>query len=97
MTRAKRPNKLKCIREYCRDCAGESTREVDLCHLFDCPLWEYRTGNHVSSPTYKKRMAGSIARSSDEVRELEQMGINVALFGVPLTNMKHGEKKDGPK
>jgi len=34
---------LKAIREKCLDCA-QSKREVALCNIVDCSLWEYRFG-----------------------------------------------------
>jgi hypothetical protein len=68
--RVKRPNKLKCIRDFCLGCAGDSPKEVTLCHLSDCPLWEFRTGSHISSPVYKKRFRGAVERNPEDVREL---------------------------
>ena len=34
----------KSIRLKCLDCAGDSWREVQLCQVFDCPLWLCRFG-----------------------------------------------------
>jgi hypothetical protein len=35
----------KCIRQKCRECSGNSWREVQLCLVFDCPLWPCRLGH----------------------------------------------------
>ena len=77
----KKPSKLKCIRDYCLDCAGGSAKEVTLCHVFDCPLWEYRTGTHISSQAYKRRMERAFSRYPEEFAEIEAlMGQKKAVF-----------------
>ena len=53
MTRA------KAIQKHCRDCAGESYKEVVGCELKDCPLWPYRLGCAPSSKAYRKRLENS--------------------------------------
>lgn len=88
--RVKRPNKLKCIRDFCLACAGDSHKEVSLCHLTDCHLWEYRTGNHVSSPVYKRRMATAAKNYPEDVRELQQMAKEVPQISRLCDDMKHG-------
>ena len=93
--RAKGPNKLKCIRSFCLDCAGESSTEVTLCHLTDCPLWEYRTGNHVSSPVYKKRFAGAIERNPEIVSEILKQGQNDPVFADLCDKISHSGAKLG--
>ena len=44
--------KAKAIKKFCRDCAGEVTGEVYLCHSFKCPLYPYRFG---TNPVAEKR------------------------------------------
>ena len=36
----------RAIKLYCFECAGDNSYEVLLCHLYDCPLWPFRTTNH---------------------------------------------------
>lgn len=48
----------KAIKIKCSDCAG-SPKEVTLCHLCSCPLWQYRFGNSIISGPFKKRMNGA--------------------------------------
>ena len=35
---------LKTIHEKCMDCTCGQKKEVDQCHIRDCPLWLYRQG-----------------------------------------------------
>ena len=35
------------IRRYCLECAGGNTVERLICHLEDCPLWNFRTGRSI--------------------------------------------------
>jgi len=37
------------IRKKCRDCCGNSTKEVRLCHLEDCPLHPFRFGKAIEN------------------------------------------------
>ena len=36
---------LKAIRKKCLDCCGGQTKEVRLCTIKACPLYEYRDGH----------------------------------------------------
>lgn len=71
MTRA------KAIRDYCYEYSGDSPKEVIICHLFDCPLWVYRTGNHVNNKAYKVRMGKALKNYARDIKALEEMGIHV--------------------
>jgi len=44
---------LQVIRRKCKDCCAGSNKEVELCHIKDCPLFPYRFG--VRPETAKKR------------------------------------------
>jgi len=46
----------RAIRLYCLDCAGESSKEVTLCHIASCPLWQYRFGNSLDNKFFLSRM-----------------------------------------
>lgn len=35
----------KAILKKCLECSGDTSKEVTLCHIFDCPLWQFRFGN----------------------------------------------------
>lgn len=74
MTRA------RAIAKHCFECAGNSHKEVTLCHIFDCPLWEYRTGQSLKSKAYQHRMRKAVKRYAKELKELEAEGISVAPF-----------------
>ena len=62
--------KSKAIKLHCFGCAGESNKEVTLCAAVDCPLWEYRTGNHISSNAYKDRLATAAKNYAREYADL---------------------------
>lgn len=36
---------IKAIRAKCLDCSGGQFKEVRLCPVQDCPLYEYRSGH----------------------------------------------------
>lgn len=67
-------NKSKAIRLYCMDCAGESTKEVTLCHITDCPLWPFRMGNKPTTLAYKKRMENARRQYPEDYAEVEKLG-----------------------
>lgn len=37
---------MKAVKIYCRQCSGESPKEVKLCSVPDCPLYPYREGHN---------------------------------------------------
>jgi len=43
------------INMKCLECAG-NVKEVTLCHLFDCPQWEFRCGYSTNDKRYKKKV-----------------------------------------
>jgi len=63
-------NRVQAVREKCLDCGG-SPKEVTLCHVFDCPLWEYRFGGHYKSNTALKRMENAKKRYPKEILEIK--------------------------
>jgi hypothetical protein len=66
-------NKTQAIKKHCLECAGDSAKEVTLCHIIDCPLWEFRTGNTPRSNVYKKRLEKAKKRWPDDYREMEKV------------------------
>lgn len=46
---------LEAIRNYCRDCAGDSCKEQALCSITDCPLYLYRFGVRPGGLAYGRR------------------------------------------
>jgi len=66
----------RAIAKYCLECSGGSPKEVSLCHITDCPLWEWRTGSAKKSKTYRKRIQKALKRYPGEVKELETLGIS---------------------
>lgn len=67
------------VRLKCLDC-GDCPKEVTLCHIFDCPLWQYRCGYSVKSPQYRKRIEQAKVRYSQEFKELVRMGVDISFF-----------------
>ena len=86
-------NRAKAIAKYCLECSGESPKEVTLCHLFDCPLWQYRIGARVSTKHYNKRIKGAIKRYETDVKELEAMGIDISRFSPSRASISRSTKK----
>ena len=72
--------KQRVIYRHCLECAGGSAKEVTLCHLFECPLWAYRTGQHTSTSGYKDRIDNAFRNYSEELAELARMGIEISCF-----------------
>ena len=79
MTRA------KSIAKYCLECSGGSSKEVTLCFLVSCPLWEYRLGNSPKSKAYKQRMKRAIKKYPQElndIRTFDSEAVNLLLQGM---------------
>lgn len=76
----KKLTKQKAIAKYCKDCSGNSAKEVTLCILFDCPLWEYRCGYHISSNSYSPRIRNAFRNYESDVKELRTMGFTIGNF-----------------
>lgn len=74
MTRA------KAIKERCFECSGGSAKEVTLCQVFDCALWEYRTGSRISSSIYKRRIKAAFRNYEADLKEMEREGVDLAVF-----------------
>ena len=72
--------KARAIKLHCRDCAGETSKEVTLCVVFDCPLWPYRTGSGPKSNTYRKRMETAIVNYAEDLKTMAAEGYQVAKF-----------------
>jgi len=70
----KKYNSSTCIKRHCLDCAG-SNKEVTLCHVFGCSLWQRRTGSHTSSAVYKTRMETAFKNNATAWKELELLDI----------------------
>lgn len=39
-------NPIKRIREYCIQCVANQPKEVELCPITDCPLYDFRFGKN---------------------------------------------------
>ena len=66
-------NKSKAIKQYCLECSGNSPKEVTLCHLVDCPLWQFRFGYSIKDKRYKKRIEAAQRKYPEEYREMLQI------------------------
>jgi len=80
MNKTRRLNRAKCIREYCHECAGDSSKEVLLCQIFDCPLWQYRIGGDISGKSYQNRIRKAMICYSADFEQMKADGINIDLF-----------------
>ncbi len=69
----------KAIANKCLECAG-NFKEVTICHLFDCPLWEHRFGKGPHTTKAQERMTGGIKRFRKDLQELINMGIDISFF-----------------
>ena len=49
---------MKAIRKKCLDCSGESSKEVKLCPLTNCPLYAYRYGKRPATIDADEENAG---------------------------------------
>jgi len=79
------------IKAYCRECAGGSHLEVVVCHLADCPLWQYRTGYSASATAASARKA--LSRHPDIAKELADMGLDACFLKNPIKKSRTGQKK----
>jgi hypothetical protein len=66
-------NKSKAIKQYCLECSGESPKEVTLCHIVDCPLWQFRFGYSIKDKRFKKRIEAAQRKYPEEYREMLQI------------------------
>jgi hypothetical protein len=57
---------LRAIRIYCRQCSGESPKEIKLCPIPDCPLYPYREGRNP-----KRQGIGGVFHSKKAVETAE--------------------------
>jgi len=73
-------NRRRAIYLKCLDCCGDSWKEVLLCQVFDCPLWPFRTGDHISSARYKRRIQAAFTKKTEDITELQREGLNMADF-----------------
>lgn len=88
--------KQEAIKKHCFQCAGDSNKEVTLCHLFDCPLWPFRTGQGVYSSAYKARMDAAFKNYEAELKEIEGMGLDLANFRPARAGSKSQGKRKTP-
>lgn len=62
--------RARAVRENCLYCSGGTAKEVTLCHMVDCPLWEYRFGGNFKSNTFKNRMRKAKERYAKDWEEM---------------------------
>ena len=72
--------KMEAIKRKCLDCAGGTRIDVTLCHVFSCPLWEYRCGCLTRSKPYKARLETAKRKHPEILEELKNMGIDTSQF-----------------
>jgi hypothetical protein len=89
----KKRNKAKAIRDHCLDCCGGTTKEVTLCTAVDCPLWEYRTGSHVSSQVYRGRMETALRNYAADITDICKDPDLAPFFQVSSSKTSHGRSK----
>jgi len=72
--------KQRAIYLKCLDCSGGSAKEVTLCIMFDCPLWPYRCGYHISSGRYSERIRTAFSKNTEDIQELQREGLDMPKF-----------------
>jgi len=82
-------NRRRAIYLKCLDCCGDSWKEVLICQVFDCPLWQFRTGDTIGSARYKRRIRAIFTKKTEDITELQKQGINMADF---LTKRTYSHK-----
>ena len=63
-------NRTQSIKQKCLNCAGDSPKEVTLCHIVDCPLWTFRFGYSMKDNRYKMRMESAKIRYPEIYKEM---------------------------
>jgi hypothetical protein len=72
--------KQRAIYLKCLDCTAGDRKEVLFCVIFDCPLWPYRCGCHISSGRYRDRVERAFKTFTQVVAELQREGLDMADF-----------------
>ena len=72
--------KQRAIYLGCLGCAAGDRKEVLFCTLFDCTLWEYRCGCHISSGRYRERIERAFKFFTRIVAELRREGLGISDF-----------------
>lgn len=73
-------NKPLAIKTYCFECAGGSNKEVTLCVVFDCPLWEWRFGYPMKSKRFWQRMKTATVNYREDMAETHRGTIDIRPF-----------------
>ena len=63
-------NKSRAIKLNCSECSGNSPKEVSICSIFDCPLWQYRFGYPMKDKRFEKRMTAVKKNYPEEYQEM---------------------------
>ena len=74
-------SRKKAIRDHCLICAGGSAKEVTLCCVIDCPLWEWRFGDHSDTPVSKKRFIDMVKRENMEGHYTD-IGLDLSSYSI---------------
>lgn len=62
--------KSQAIKKKCAECSGHSPKEVTLCHIVDCPIWEFRFGYSMRDRRFRERMASAKKNYPEEYQEM---------------------------
>jgi hypothetical protein len=77
-------NRPLAIRTFCRECVGGEKKscqqDITLCTGGGCPLWEWRFGNHYSTPRNIQRVQMAWEAHSDAVKEVEALGLDLEFY-----------------
>lgn len=80
-------NRSQVIRLNCLECSGDSPKEVTLCHIVTCPLWQFRFGYSTNDKRYKERIQ---AASKNHPEEYQEMSVLRTEY---LKNMPNSDEK----
>ena len=70
----------KAIHLKCLECSGNIAKDVTLCILFDCPLWQFRCGCSVDTTRYRNRIENAFKKYPKDLGDIEDMGIRAESF-----------------
>ncbi len=52
------------------ECCGNGPKEVTLCQIVDCPLWQFRCGYSMLTKNYSERMTKASKNYPNEYKEM---------------------------
>jgi len=70
----------KAIHLKCLECSGNVAKDVTLCTLLDCPLWQFRCGCSMDTARYRSRIKNAFEKYPKDIVAIKDMGIKTDVF-----------------